>query len=108
MRAPFNKILVPVDFSEASKKAVTYGLTLAARFDAGLILAHVVPQSSALTKAFPTETWSTEKEQHERARDEIAGLVPESQRANVDLQTIVKVGTIEEQLLGLIQEQNIQ
>jgi len=104
----FSKILVPIDFSEASRKAVTYGLTLASRFNAGLILAHIVPESSALTYAFPTETWTIEKEQYERATHEIAGLIPEAQRANVDLQTIVKVGKIGDQLLGLIKEQNIQ
>jgi universal stress protein A len=104
----FSKILVPVDFSEASKKAVTYGLTLAARFNAALILAHIVPESPALAYAFPTETWNVEKEQYEQAKREIAGLVPEAQRAKLDLQTIVKVGTIEDQLLSLIKEQDIR
>jgi nucleotide-binding universal stress UspA family protein len=42
-------ILVPVDFSEPSKKAVTYGLTLAGQFNADLIIAHIVPESTALT-----------------------------------------------------------
>jgi Universal stress protein family len=48
------KILVPVDFSEPSKKAVSYGLTLAAESNASLVLAHIVPQSTALMYAFPT------------------------------------------------------
>jgi nucleotide-binding universal stress UspA family protein len=50
------KILVPVDFSDPSKKAVTYGLSLAAQFNAKLIIAHIVPESSALAYAFPVDT----------------------------------------------------
>ena len=38
-----NKILAPVDFSEASIKAVDYGLSLSREFEARLVLAHVVP-----------------------------------------------------------------
>ena len=40
-------IMVPVDFSEPSQKALTYGLSLAEQFKAELILAHIVPESSA-------------------------------------------------------------
>ena len=36
------KILVPVDFSEASQKALSYGLAMASQFSAELILVHVV------------------------------------------------------------------
>jgi universal stress protein A len=36
------RILVPVDFSECSKKAVTYAAAFAKQFDAELILLHVV------------------------------------------------------------------
>jgi len=72
----FKKILVPTDFSEASKKAVTYGLTLASQFNAGVIIAHVVPESSALLYAFPTETFAIERDQEQQARREIAQLVP--------------------------------
>jgi nucleotide-binding universal stress UspA family protein len=36
-----NRILVPVDFSEPSKTAVNYGLSLAVEFDAELLLANI-------------------------------------------------------------------
>ena len=35
---PLKKVLVPVDFSETSRKAVTYGLTLADQFNANFPL----------------------------------------------------------------------
>jgi nucleotide-binding universal stress UspA family protein len=101
------KLLVPVDFSEASKKAVTYGLTLAGQFDAQVIIAHIVPESSALTYAFPTETSDTEKEQYERARRNIDKLVAASHRARVNLERIVKIGAVEDQLLGIVKDEAV-
>jgi nucleotide-binding universal stress UspA family protein len=39
----FQKILVPIDFSECSKKALQYALPLAKRYNAALTLLNVVP-----------------------------------------------------------------
>src|SRR5262249_4886765 len=100
-------ILVPVDFSEASKKAVTYGLTLADQFDARLILAHIVPESSALMYAFPTDTTRIEKEQEDRARLEIQELVPAKYRGPHHVQTIVRTGTIEKELLAIVRGEGV-
>ncbi|MCA8955242.1 MAG: universal stress protein [Planctomycetes bacterium] len=36
------KILVPIDFSDSSEKAISYGLELARAFSARLLLAHVM------------------------------------------------------------------
>lgn len=43
--SPFNvkKILVPIDFSDCSKKALQYAIPLAKQFNAMLILLNVVP-----------------------------------------------------------------
>ena len=98
----FKKILVPVDFSEPSKKAVTYGLTLASRFDAVLIIAHIVPESSALSYAFPTETSRVEREQEEEARHAIENLLPPAYADKFYVQKVVKTGTIERELLGIV------
>ena len=101
------KILVPVDFSEPSKKAVTYGLTLAGQFNASLILAHIVPESSALLYAIPTQLLEIEKEQYAKAAAEIRNLVPSEYPSKVNLQTIVKIGNIEQELLGIVREESI-
>ena len=101
----FKRILVPVDFSEASKKAVTYGLTLADQFNAKLILAHIVPESSALAYAFPTETFEIEKEQVEKAQSAIEDLVPAEYAAQHNIQKIVKTGSIEAELLAIVQNE---
>jgi nucleotide-binding universal stress UspA family protein len=100
-------ILVPVDFSEPSRKAVTYGLTLAGQFNANLVLAHIVPESTALMYAFPTRLPDIENEQYARARREINNLAPAEHAAKLNLRTIVKIGNIEKDLLGIVSEEGI-
>jgi nucleotide-binding universal stress UspA family protein len=102
-----NKVLVPVDFSEPSRKAVTYGLTLAGQFNARLILAHIVPESSALLYAIPTQLLEIEKERYAKAAAEIRNLVPTEYTAKVNLQTMVKIGNIEQELLGIVRDEGI-
>jgi len=101
----FKRILVPVDFSEASKKAITYGLTLADQFNSKLILAHIVPESSALAYAFPTETFDMEKEQVEKAQSAIKDLVPPEYAARQHIQEIVRTGNIEAELLAIVENE---
>jgi len=103
----FKKILVAVDFSEPSKKAVTYGLSLADQFKSELIIAHIVPESSALMYAFPTQMPEIEQQQYEKARREIPSLVPAEYAARLNLQTIVKIGGIEEELLGIVKAEAV-
>ena len=103
----FRKILVPVDFSEPSRKALTYGLILASQFKAKLILAHIVPESSALAYAFPIETFVIEREQRDKANREIQKLVPAEHAAGLDLQTVVKTGHIDVELLGMVKDEAI-
>ena len=104
---PFRRVLVPVDFSEPSRKAVNYGLILAERLQAHLILAHIIPESSALTYAFPSETRKIEREQFEKASRAIDDLVASQHAAKVKVQKIVKVGHIEEELLRIVKDGSV-
>jgi nucleotide-binding universal stress UspA family protein len=103
----FNRILVPVDFSEPSRKAVTYGLTLAAQLNAKLFIAHVVPSSTVLNYTFPAETYEIEKQKYEDATKEIRDLAPARYAAKFDVETIVKTGGIEKELLGIIHRKSV-
>ena len=100
------KILVPVDFSEPSKTAVNYGLSLALQFNAGLVLAHIVPSSLVSAYTFPTESFAFEKDQAESAKTTLPTLVPAECRERVRLGTIVKVGDVRSELLGMIHDEN--
>jgi nucleotide-binding universal stress UspA family protein len=103
----FGSILVPIDFSEPSKRALDYGLTLATRLKAKLIMAHIVPKSSAIAYAFPIENMAIETKQPERAAQELRALVADERARHLDLQQIVKVGDVEEDLLEIVKEQSV-
>lgn len=103
----FNNILVPVDFSEPSRKAVTYGLTLAGQFNANLVLAHIVPESSELLYAVPTQLLEIEKERYATAARDIHNLLPAEDAAKVNRRTIIKIGSIEKELLEIVHNEAI-
>src|SRR5438874_9562640 len=86
------RILAPVDFSEPSKKAVNYGLSLALEFEARLVLAHISPYDAL---------------SYERAKTFLLQLIPADCRAQLDFEIIVKAGDVREELLGIIEEKAI-
>jgi nucleotide-binding universal stress UspA family protein len=100
-------IFVPVDFSEPSKKAVNYGVSLALQFNARLILAHIVPSHLGFVYTFPTESFAFEKDQAEYARSMLPAIVAQEYHERVDLMTIVKVGNVKDELLAIIKDENI-
>src|ERR1041385_4669715 len=102
-----DKILVPVDFSEPSKVAVRYGVSLALQFNSRLVLAHIVPSSTALIYTFPAESYAFEKEQAKYAKSMLPSLVPEEYREQINLQTIVKIGEVRSELLGIVNDEKI-
>jgi len=86
------KILVPVDFSEASKNAVTYGLSLCLDFNARLILAHIVPYDAVAYLA---------------AKERLLELIPPEVRDRLNFEIIVKGGEIRQELLGIVEDKKI-
>jgi nucleotide-binding universal stress UspA family protein len=80
--------LVPVDFSEPSKKAVNYGLSLALQFNARLVLAHITP--------FETLAY-------DRSKATLLQLIPAEHRQELDYEIIVKAGDVR-QVLGSVTE----
>lgn len=103
----FKKLLVPLDFSEPSRKALDYGLAFATRLRAKLVVAHIIPEISTLSYAFPIENLAIEIKQSERAIREIQALIPDERAKLVDLQTIVKVGRIEDSLLEIMNAESM-
>jgi nucleotide-binding universal stress UspA family protein len=86
------KILVPVDFSETSKKAVNYGLSLALEFGSRLILAHIAP--------FDTQAYN-------QAKHDLMELIPPAYRERLTFEIIVKSGDVRTELLGMIEEKEV-
>jgi nucleotide-binding universal stress UspA family protein len=86
------KIMVPVDFSEPSKKAANYGLSLASEFQSRLVLAHIAPFDPL---------------SYERAKAQLLGLIPPDYRERLDFEIIVKAGDVRNELLAMVEEAEI-
>jgi nucleotide-binding universal stress UspA family protein len=86
----FKTILVPIDFSEPSKKALTYGLTLAGQFRAKVVIAHIVSRTDAA------------EEELDKIRRDVQDLVPAGRVGATDIQVIVKAGHVEAELLRIV------
>lgn len=98
------RILVPVDFSEPSKKAVAYGMSLALELDATLTLAHVVPFPPALAVPFPVEGQHVSDEYMDETRQKLRELIDDEFRSSIQSSFDVRAGDIEDQLLSLAEE----
>src|SRR6266540_3045040 len=86
------KVMVAVDFSEPSKKAVNYGISLALEFEARLVLAHIAPYDPVA---------------YETAKVRLLELIPADYRAWLDFEVIVKSGEVRPELLGIVEEKEI-
>ena len=102
-----NRILVPVDFSDPSKAAAHLGLSLALKFGARLMLAHVIPPSSAFAYAFPAESFAFQTEQARTAKSMLRSLIPSQYHDDVDLRTIVKIGDVSRELLSIVSDDKV-
>lgn len=74
--SPFklNKILVPVDFSECSNKAVQYAETMAKQFGAELILLHVVEEYLPTSELVLLDTTALLREVRDTAKRDVTKL----------------------------------
>jgi nucleotide-binding universal stress UspA family protein len=102
-----NKILVPVDFSTPSRKAIDYGAALALKFKARLVLAHVVPSIAALNYAFRTDTFEIEKDALADAKKSVPELLPQEYLSQLATETIVTTGDVRHELLRIVDEEEI-
>lgn len=103
------KILVPVDFSEHSKKALRYAFPFATQFNAVLELMYVVeptiyPSDFGFGQVgFP----DVEKELHEKATNELQSLVDHDIPKNVRTTSIVSTGIPFVEITTYAQQENI-
>lgn len=99
-------ILVPVDFSEASKEAIHYGSRLALAFHARLVTAHIVP-FAGFTYAFPGDTSALEKQVLDEAERRLPEEIPASYRARLNTLPIVRSGDVRDELLSIVESEKI-
>ena len=94
--APFRlkKILVPIDFSDCSKKALQYALPLAKQHQAAITLLYVVPSPSyAVGEYGGIDFASLEAELRASADKQLATLAVDEVRSEIATDTLVRTGS---------------
>jgi nucleotide-binding universal stress UspA family protein len=86
------RILVPVDFSECSDKAVDYAVAFAQQSGASLVLVHVMELQYAGSGLGEVETPLFEKELRENASSQLQRLLDQRVAGAVPCETVVAVG----------------
>jgi len=102
-----SKILVPVDLHSSEGEAVDFGVSLAIRFHAQLELAHVVPPLRVFNFDSPERMDYLEMQACSEAKEQMPTLVPGRYQAAVHLQSIVKTGNVQEEVLEIIRNDKI-
>ena len=94
-------ILVPVDFSDCSRKALQYAIPFARQFGAALTLLHAVQRYPAAPEVVVLETDSVEAAKRELA--ELSGSIDTA----VQSRTVVRLGTPHLEIVNAAREQGV-
>jgi nucleotide-binding universal stress UspA family protein len=98
-------VLVPMDFSPASRLALNWGVSLARSLRAKLTLMHVVEFPSVLRHPFGQESSEIEKKHHDQTMRMLSCLVAPEDQDDLDLQIVIKSGDIKKEIAEVIDEQ---
>src|SRR5262245_54103883 len=93
--APFRlkKILVPIDFSDCSKKALQYALPLAKQHQAAITLFYVLPSPSYVGEYGGIDYASLEADMRASSDKQLATLLVDEGRSEVAAETLVSTGS---------------
>jgi len=93
-RGPFRleRILVPIDFSACSRKALQYAIPFAEQFDASLTLLYVVQVNYAVGELGAIDVSMLEGEMRQQASQRLVELVRDEVRKRVRADAIVRTG----------------
>ena len=103
------RILVPTDFSESARQALTYGLSFAREYDAELVLLHVVetlPVGYA-TDLFPVPMAEVFQELSAYARTQLAALHEEVVAKGVAVREVLRQGRPSAEIVNVAREEVI-
>jgi len=100
-------VLLPVDFSQPSKKAFRYALALAVQFRARLVIAHVVPSLTAFDYGTRERTQELESMAIASAKKSLQEIIPADYRDRVHFTPLTVVGDVREELLRIIHDEKI-
>ena len=108
--SPFElkKVLVPVDFSPCSRKALQYALAFARQFRARLTLLHVVPANYFIGSEFgPIDFPLPEKELRQGTERELAAVAAREVGTAALVETVVRQGQPVQEIVRFAGEADI-
>jgi nucleotide-binding universal stress UspA family protein len=95
VKSPFKikHILVPIDFSDCSKKALQYAVPLAKEHEAALTLLYVVPPAYGAGEYGGIDYAQLEAGMREGGEKELAKLAMDERRGEISVDALVRVGS---------------
>jgi nucleotide-binding universal stress UspA family protein len=104
-----NRILVPTDFSESARLALTYGMSFAREYKAHLVLLHVVENLTVgyASDLFPVPMAEVFQEISGYARAELAKLAAEAREKDVEVEEQVVQGKPSAEIIRFAAEKDI-
>jgi nucleotide-binding universal stress UspA family protein len=102
------RILVPTDFSDSARHALTYGTSFAREYEAELLLLHVVETVAApyASDLFPVPMAEVFEEMSSYAREELEKLAVEARGRGVAVRTLVAQGKPSLEIIRTAREEN--
>jgi universal stress protein A len=102
-KSPFkiDRILVPIDFSECSKKALRYALPLARQHGAALTLLHIVPPAYGGGEYAGFNFAELEANMQAAGEKDLAQLARDEVPAEIPAETLVRIGHPGQEVVGL-------
>ena len=101
------KILVPIDFSDCSKKALQYALAFAKQFHTSLVLLYVVETNYAGTEYGSLDYVLLEKESRETGQKLLADLAQTVVGNSAPVETLVRSGRPVMEITDVAKEKNV-
>ena len=103
------KVLVPTDFSESARHALTYGISFAREYEAELTLLHVVENLTVgyASDLFPVPMAEVFQEISGYARTELAKLGEEARAKNVTVGEVVVQGKPSAEIMRFARETEV-
>jgi nucleotide-binding universal stress UspA family protein len=103
------KVLVPTDFSESARHALTYGISFAREYEAELSVVHVVENLTVgyASDLFPVPMAEVFQEISGYARTELAKLGEEARAKNVTVAEVVVQGKPSAEIMRFARETEV-
>jgi len=92
-------ILVPIDFSDNSSQAMKYAAGVAAQFEAGLTLLHVVEPAPFISDLRNVPTALSDEEVEAKAHHELELLVEATVVSSIKMKAVVRRGKAYDQIV---------